>query len=168
MTDRVREALFSALESVGGIEDAHVLDLYAGSGALGFEALSRGASTALLVEANRRAASVIRRNDTALGLRGGEVRGGAVETVLRERPGREYDLVLADPPYALPEDDLARVLALLVERGWLAAGAMVIVEREAESGPPSWPSCLVPIREKAYGQTRLYWARYDSAAGPDR
>lgn len=169
--DRVREALFSALQSAVGVADAHVLDLYAGSGALGLEALSRGAAGALLVESDRRAARIIRRNEAALGLPGAHLRCAAVETVLRERSGPvapdavRYGIVFADPPYAVSDTDLGRVLALLVDRGWLSPDATVVVERSAASEPPPWPRGMVALRVKRYGDTALHWATVEALGG---
>lgn len=155
-SDRVREALFSAVEAALDLEGARVLDLYAGSGALGLEALSRGAATAVLVESDASAVAVLRKNIAAVGLPGAVARPGRVAAVLAEPPGEPFDLVLADPPYALdPNPDLAALAA----NGWLAPGALVIVERARRSGPPDWPSPLVPGRIRRYGDTELHWAR---------
>lgn len=156
--DRVREALFSALEAAVGLDGARVLDLYAGSGALGFEALSRGAALATLVESDRTAVKVLRDNAAAVGLPGADVRPGKVAAVLAAPPAEPYHLVLADPPYALGEDELAAVLAALVEKDWTAPGSVVVVERDRRSGPPRWPSGLSPDRSKRYGETELHWA----------
>src|SRR6184192_3588038 len=111
-SERVREALFNALETAGELDGVRVLDLYAGSGALGLEALSRGAADALFVEADRRAVDVLRGNVAALGL-GGTVRAGQVETVVAAPAPRTFDLVLADPPYAVDAAALGKVLAAL-------------------------------------------------------
>jgi 16S rRNA (guanine966-N2)-methyltransferase len=151
-SDRVREALFSALEARGAIEDAEVLDLYAGSGALGIEALSRGASTAVLVERDPRACAVIQANIAVAGVRGALVRRAAVLTYLRRTPG-PVDLVLVDPPYADPVDD---VVALLPR--WTRSGALVVVERDARSPAPAWPDGLEPEETRTYGETTLHLA----------
>jgi 16S rRNA (guanine966-N2)-methyltransferase len=154
-SDRVREALFSAVEAALDLEGARVLDLYAGSGALGLEALSRGAGAAVLVESDANAVAVLRKNVAAVGLPGAVVRPGRVAAVLAEPPAEPFDLVLADPPYALdPNPDLAALAA----GGWLAPGALVIVERSRRSGPPDWPAALVPGRIRRYGDTELHWA----------
>ncbi|MGW5052138.1 16S rRNA (guanine(966)-N(2))-methyltransferase RsmD [Actinokineospora sp. NPDC004072] len=156
--DRVREALFSALEAAVDLDGARVLDLYAGSGALGFEALSRGAALATLVESDRTAVKVLRDNARALGLPGADIRQGKVATVLAEPPPQPYDLVLADPPYALGQPELAAVLSALVERDWAAGGAVVVVERDRRTGPPAWPAAFAPERVRGYGDTELHWA----------
>jgi 16S rRNA (guanine966-N2)-methyltransferase len=151
-SDRVREALFSVLEARGAVEDAHVLDLFAGSGALGLEALSRGAAGAILVERDPRACAVIQSNVTAAGVHGALVRRAAVAAFLKRTP-TPVDLVFVDPPYAEPVD---AVLALLVP--WLADGALVVVEREVRSLAPAWPEGLAPEQARTYGDTALHLA----------
>ncbi len=158
-SERVREALFNALETAGELAGAHVLDLYAGSGALGLEALSRGAADALFVEADRRVVEVLRGNVAALGL-GGTVRAGQVETVVAAPAPRPYDLVLADPPYAVDAAALGKVLASLATGGWLGESALVVVERAARDGEPDWPAGFEPSRAKKYGDTAVFWAEF--------
>lgn len=158
-SDRVREALFSRLDHEGLLHRTRVLDLYAGSGALGLEAASRGAAHVLLVEQAREAARVCRRNVADLGLGATvEVRARAVAAVLAQAPDEPYDLVLADPPYPLPEDDLAAALGQLLEQDWLADGAVVVVERSARGAEPAWPDGLVRFDERRYGDTVLWLA----------
>ena len=168
-SDRVREALFSTLEAHFGVLDGvGVLDLYAGSGAIALEAASRGASYVLAVEVDRATAKVIERNAAAL--------GSVVRTVARpvarflERPDpRPVDLVFLDPPYPLAEADLAHDLSLLVEHGWLADDALVVVERGSRSPAPTWPAGLTPLpgkrSMKKYGETRLWFAAAGRAGG---
>jgi 16S rRNA (guanine966-N2)-methyltransferase len=151
-SDRVRESLFAVLDARGAIEDAEVLDLFAGSGALGIEALSRGASTAVLVERDPRACAVIKSNLDVAGVRGGLVRRSAVSTFLKRTPG-PVDLVFVDPPYPDPVDD---VVALL-ER-WTRPGALVVVERDTRAPAPAWPAGLVPEEPREYGETTLHLA----------
>ena len=155
-SDRVREALFSALEAAVGLDGARVLDLYAGSGALGLEALSRGAGLATFVESDRRAGEILRRNAKGLGLPGADVRLGTVQSVLATTPGDRYDLIFVDPPYALGEPELAEVLAAL--RSWAAEDATLIVERSTRSEDPRWPEGIEPTRSRKYGETTLHWA----------
>ncbi|MFJ7218274.1 16S rRNA (guanine(966)-N(2))-methyltransferase RsmD [Amycolatopsis sp. NPDC098790] len=162
-SERVREALFNALETAGEVDGAHVLDLYAGSGALGLEALSRGAADALFVEADRRAVDVLRGNVAALGL-GGTVRAGQVETVVAAPSPAAFDLVLADPPYAVDAAALGKVLAALAAGGWLRASALVVIERAARDGAPAWPAGFAPTRDKKYGDTAVFWAEYTPVA----
>lgn len=151
-SDRVREALFSLLDARGVLEDAVVLDLFAGSGALGLEALSRGALTATLVERDPRACGVIQSNASAAALTGALVRRAAVATFLR-RPTDSVDLVFVDPPYDDPVDD---VLGLLPP--WLAPGATVVVERDVRSASPTWPEGFDVEEPRTYGETALYLA----------
>lgn len=166
-SDRVREALFSRLEHLEVLAGARVLDLYAGSGALGLEAVSRGARSAVLVESDRGAAKVARGNAAAVGLAGVVVREDPVERVLvagPASPGGRFDVVFLDPPYDLDEDALGDVLALLVRHGWLAREALVVVERSARSPEPRWAEGLAPAGERRYGETRMWFA---DAPGPD-
>jgi 16S rRNA (guanine966-N2)-methyltransferase len=158
-SDRVREALFSSVESqLGSLAGLRVLDLYAGSGALGLEALSRGAAHALLVESDVRAVRVIRTNVATLGLAGAEVCHAAVERTLREPPAQEYTLVLADPPYPMTEDEITAVLSLLCSE-WLAPQALVAVERPSRATPLLWPACLAGTGHRRYGETTLWYGR---------
>lgn len=155
-SDRVREALFSSLESRDAVRGVHVMDLYAGSGALGLEAASRGAAEVTLVESDRSAAAVIRSNASALGLRA-TVLPMSVSSAL-EGTARPLDLVFLDPPYNLAEESLTANLAALAERGWLADDALVVVERSKRSPEPTWPDALVPEKVKKYGETVLWFA----------
>jgi 16S rRNA (guanine966-N2)-methyltransferase len=168
-SDRVREAVFSALQARRDLEGTRVLDLYAGSGALGLEALSRGAAHVRFVESDRRAAAVLRRNVAALGLggRGGtavRVSTAEVPVVLRGDPGLPYDVVLADPPYALDDGALDGVLSALVGGGWLAPSALLVVERPATARTPRWPDGVGALTHRRYGDTVMYYGVYDSCA----
>lgn len=158
-SDRVREALFSSLDNDPGLAGTAVLDLCAGSGALGLEALSRGAAHALFVESDRRAAEVLRRNVAALALPGAVVRAAPAGTVLGGPADRAYDVVLVDPPYELPEAEIAGWLAAADAGGWLAPDALVVVERGARSGAFGWPEPLHAVRERRYGDTVLHVGR---------
>lgn len=157
--DRVRESLFSMLEP--SLRGASVLDLFAGSGSLGIESLSRGAARATFVEADPRVLRVVRDNVKRLGLsaRSRLVRGDAVTLLRGTLPGAPFDLVFVDPPYS---SGLARpTLTLLGTRGLLAEGAVAAVERAAGDEPPDEAGCLVRRRSKRYGGTAvdLYEAR---------
>lgn len=166
-SDRVREALFSALAADPGLDGAAVLDLCAGSGALGLEALSRGAAHATFVEADRRAAGVLRRNVADLGLAGAVVLAAPAATVLAGPAPREHDVVLVDPPYDVPDREVAGWLAAADAHGWLAPDAVVVVERGARSGTFAWPQPLRGVRERRYGDTVLHVAlREPLGAGP--
>ena len=149
--------MFSALEASIGLAGARVLDLYAGSGALGFEALSRGAATATFVESDRRALDVLRRNAATIGLAGAVVLGGSVATVLASRCAEPFDVILADPPYALPADDVTIMLDHVVKNGWLAADGVLVLERAARDGEPPLPTELAMIRSRRYGDTMTHW-----------
>lgn len=157
-SDRVRESLFGALESADRLHGAAVLDLYAGSGALGLEALSRGAASADLVEKSPRAASVTERNarTVARAVPGAVVRvhRAAVDAYLRSAT-TAFDLVFVDPPYDLDETSLTETLAQLTPR--LHEEAVVVVERATRSGEPRLPTGLVLDRAKKYGDTTLWW-----------
>jgi 16S rRNA (guanine966-N2)-methyltransferase len=181
-SDRAREGLFAAVTSMtGSFEGARVLDLYAGSGAVGLEALSRGAAHALMVEADRAAVRVIRANIEAVGLPGAEVVSGRVERLVARRPaGGEgsYDIVFADPPYATPDAEVTRVLEGLAgdwatgeargdggdggdgdAGGWLTPAALVVVERATRSGPLHWPEGYLPDRSRRYGEATFWYGR---------
>jgi 16S rRNA (guanine966-N2)-methyltransferase len=182
-SDRAREGLFATVTSiVGPLAGARVLDLYAGSGAVGLEARSRGAEHVLLVESGARAAEVIRQNIAAIGLPGATVIADRVERVLARgpeprpepsleprpetgpetgpepgpAPGR-YDVVFADPPYAAPDEEVTRMLSLLASEGWLAAGALVVVERATRSGPVRWPEGIAADRARRYGEATFWY-----------
>ncbi|SDS63729.1 16S rRNA (guanine(966)-N(2))-methyltransferase RsmD [Jiangella sp. DSM 45060] len=159
-SDRVREALFSSLAATfgGGLGGLRVLDLYAGSGALGLEALSRGAEHCLLVESDARAAAVIRANVKAVGLPGAVVVAATAERTLATPPDAPYDIVLADPPYAMVDAELSGVLVSLTA-GWLSPDAVVVVERDRRSAPLTWPDDIEPGRERRYGETVLWYGR---------
>lgn len=161
-SDRVREALFSALDHDPGLAGSAVLDVCAGSGALGLEALSRGAADAAFVESDRRAAGVLRKNLAAVGL-GGRVLAGKAGTVLAGPAPQAFDVVLVDPPYAVPDDEVAGWLGAAAANGWLATGAAVVVERARGSGSFGWPDAFETERERRYGDTVLHRARYHPA-----
>ncbi|GAA1242415.1 16S rRNA (guanine(966)-N(2))-methyltransferase RsmD [Microbacterium phyllosphaerae] len=165
-SDRVRESLFGALESADAIAGARVLDLYAGSGALGLETLSRGAASADLVEMGREAAAVVRRNVAVLtkaGLPTARVHQSAVRAFLQRTAG-PYDLVFSDPPYDLQDEAMTADLVALAPL--LSPDALVIIERARRSTPPDLAEAgLDLIREKTYGDTTLWWAEPAAPAG---
>jgi 16S rRNA (guanine966-N2)-methyltransferase len=159
-SDRVREALFSALDAMTDLDGARFADLYAGSGAVGLEALSRGAAYALLVEAEARAARVIRDNIVALRV-GASARlvTGKVTQVLAGPPeGGPYDVVFADPPYAVTAAELTGVQEALVEHGWLAPDAVVVLERSSRTAV-TWVDGITAERSRRYGETTLWYGR---------
>lgn len=151
----MREALFNVLQARLDFAGLSVLDLYAGSGALGLEALSRGAAAAIFVESDHRAAAVIADNIGALGFTGATVRRGTVAAVLAGGGARPVDLVFADPPYALGADDVDAVLLALSVHGWVGPGTVAVVERAASSPQVQWPDGWQPWRARRYGDTRL-------------
>src|SRR6202007_1925883 len=159
-TDRVRESLFNVVTARRDIEGMSVLDLYAGSGALGLEALSRGAASALFVESDRRAAAVLERNIATLGLSGATLRRGQVTAVLAAGAAAPVDLVLADPPYDVETADVHAVLAALTTYGWAHDGTLVIVERAVASTPLGWPTGWHPWQQRGLGGTRFELAEW--------
>ncbi|HET9874935.1 MAG TPA: 16S rRNA (guanine(966)-N(2))-methyltransferase RsmD [Mycobacterium sp.] len=154
-TDRVREALFNVLSARLELAGTAVLDLYAGSGALGLEALSRGAATALFVESDRAAADVVTRNIAVLGLTGATLRRGTVAAVLAAGAASPVDLVLADPPYDTGAAEIDAVPVLLAEGGWAVPGTVVVIERATSSPPVNWPDGWEVWPPRRYGDTRL-------------
>jgi 16S rRNA (guanine(966)-N(2))-methyltransferase RsmD len=161
-SDRVREALFSTLESMTELAGSRFADLYAGSGAVGLEAASRGAAAVLLVESDARAARTVRTNIATLGLAGTCVLSTAkVSTILATPPATPYDVVFADPPYSVAEAEISALLAALVP--WLAQDGIAVLERSTRSAEPSTVDTLPLDRTKRYGETVLhYFRRADS------
>ncbi|MFJ9903990.1 16S rRNA (guanine(966)-N(2))-methyltransferase RsmD [Streptomyces sp. NPDC101152] len=160
-SDRAREGLLSTWQSLlgGPLDGERVLDLYAGSGAVGLEALSRGASHTLLVEADVRAARVIRENVTALGLPGAEVRAGKAEQMIQSAPTAPYDLVFLDPPYRVTDHDLREILLTLRTQGWLVPEAIVTVERSTRGGEFKWPQGYEAVKARRYGEGTFWYGR---------
>jgi 16S rRNA (guanine966-N2)-methyltransferase len=159
-SDHVREAMFSALEARDAVDGAQVLDLYAGSGALGLEAASRGASEVVLVERAASAAAVWRSNALAVqkaspGKLTVTVAARSVQSYLDSAVGT-FDLVFLDPPYDLPDAELTTNLATLPRI--LSQDALVVVERSSRTPEPAWPATLTPVRSKKYGETMVWWA----------
>jgi 16S rRNA (guanine966-N2)-methyltransferase len=194
-SDRAREGLFATVASiVGPLTGTRVLDLYAGSGAVGLEALSRGAEHVLLVESGARATAVIRQNIEAIGLPGATLTADRVERVLARGPehtarareqapaprgdrpdgaqdvhelpgGGRYDVAFADPPYAMTDAEISRVLSLLADEGWLVPEALVIVERATRSGPVRWPAGFVSDRARKYGEATFWYGLAPKSPG---
>lgn len=162
--DRVKEALFASLQPL--LAGARVLDLYAGTGALGLEALSRGAATVTFVERDRAALDALRRNIATVGLPGTHVVAADVaRAVLDELPGAPYDLVVADPPYQLPRAAVVAMLAALPPV--LADDAVVVLERSVREGDVTWPEGLRAGDPRRYGETVLLRAVHDPAPSSD-
>jgi 16S rRNA (guanine966-N2)-methyltransferase len=157
--DRAREGLFNSLGSLLDLDGARVLDLYAGSGALGLEALSRGAAEAVFVENGGGVLPVLRDNIAAVGVRGAVVLPASVPAVVAGPATAGFDLVFADPPYAAPVAEVLGVLSGLVENGWLAPDAVVVVERSSREQPWEWPTPLIGVRDRRYGEAVLRYGR---------
>jgi 16S rRNA (guanine966-N2)-methyltransferase len=158
-SDRAREGLFSSLLSLIDLDGARVLDLYAGSGALGLEALSRGAASATLVESAPAALAALRANAAALGLPAEVVAADALAFLAHDAAPASYDLVLLDPPYALPVEP-----ALEGVVGAVAPGGIVVAERASRGAAPEWPEGLGQVRSRRYGQAVLWYAERLGAA----
>lgn len=163
-SDRAREGLFSSWESqLGGAAawpDLRVMDLYGGSGAVGLEALSRGAAHVLLVEADARAARTIKENIRSLGLPGAEVRTCRAEQLAHgPAPDEPYDLVFLDPPYTVADDVLREILLTLRTEGWLTGDALATVERSTRGGEFHWPGGFEGLRSRRYGEGTLWYGR---------
>jgi 16S rRNA (guanine966-N2)-methyltransferase len=150
-SDRAREGLFSTLATLVDLDGARVLDLYAGSGAVGLEALSRGAAVAVLVESDMKAATVIRRNADAVGLPGARVVVDRVERFLAA-DAAAFDVAFLDPPYDTSDEIVARVLAAV-------RADVLVVERSSKSPPPAWPEGVEGVRERRYGDGTLWYGR---------
>lgn len=164
-TDRVREAVFSAIAAWAGtaaeppaeaLQGRSFADLYAGSGAAGLEAASRGAAPVVLVEADRRAAAAIARNLADLGL-AAQLRRERVEQVLSSRPAAPFDVVFADPPYEVGTDRVNQLLARLHQAGWAGPDSLIVVERARRSEPPRWPVGFEGGWARHYGDTTVYF-----------
>ena len=171
-SERAREALFNSLAALLHVDAPRVLDLFAGSGAVGLEALSRGASTVEFVENDRTACEVVRRNISTVGLLGATLHRVTAAAYLAGAPDEPFDLVFLDPPYALAEEPLAALLTALCARWdhrhdgrpqdtprWLAPEAIVVVERSARGREPRWPEGLGVIKNKRYGEGVLWYGR---------
>jgi len=155
--ERAREGLFSTLTSLcGSLESTSFLDLYAGSGAVGLEAASRGASRVTLVERDPAALRAMHANIETLQLAGVEVRADLVERMLAQPSVAAYDVVFLDPPYADPVD---AALARLIEGGWLAEDGVACVERGHRDGEPPWPEGIAALRSRRYGEAMLWYGR---------
>ncbi|WP_026214483.1 16S rRNA (guanine(966)-N(2))-methyltransferase RsmD [Nonomuraea coxensis] len=159
-SDRAREGIFLTIGSLYGLDGVRFLDLYAGSGAIGLEALSRGAAEAVLVESDPRAVRTIKDNVRALGLEGARVVADKVVRLLARPPeGGPFDVVFADPPYAVPDAEVATVLELLRDHGWLAEEGLVAFERESRGKALVWPEGYVEERVRRYGEASVWYGR---------
>ncbi|MGW0806937.1 16S rRNA (guanine(966)-N(2))-methyltransferase RsmD [Nonomuraea sp. NPDC002799] len=158
-SDRAREGIFLTLDSLYGLHGARFLDLYAGSGAIGLEALSRGAAEAALVESDPKAVRTIKANVQALALEGARVVADKVGRVLAVAPEEPYDIVFADPPYAVSDSEVLGTLELLRDNGWLVDGGVVAFERETRGNALRWPEGYVEERVRRYGEASVWYGR---------
>ncbi|MFM1917822.1 MAG: rRNA ((966)-N(2))-methyltransferase RsmD [Actinomycetota bacterium] len=163
-SDRVREALFSSLDSAiaGRWGEQRVLDLFAGSGALGLEAASRGAGEVAFVESNAKANAVLRENvraiASALNVSGARapnfnVHAQSVESWV---PPHDFTLTFMDPPYSVTDEHIRGLLEGLVSAGAFASGSLIVVERDRRSASP-FPETITLWRDRPYGDTRLWY-----------
>lgn len=159
-SEKVRGAIANALAATGGLDGAAVLDLYAGSGAMGLELASRGAARVVLVERDRAAQAAIRANIDAL-----DADAAAVTLVpgdaaaFARAPGDTFDIVVADPPYGQPRQALREVLADLHAAGRLRPGADLVIEVPSRGGEVDWPEPLLSVRARRYGDTLVCYGR---------
>ena len=165
--DRAKEGLFSSLDVRFGFAHRRVLDLFAGSGALGLEAASRGAEMAVLVESNPKAAAICRENAKAVGLGGVFVEETKASTYVASAPRDHFDMVLADPPYDLDPETVNEIVEAL--RPLLRDEAVVVFERSTDSPEPNWPDGFHPttqkLKKRTYGTTRFDMAVYHKTGG---
>lgn len=165
-SDRAREAVFSALASrLRSFVGVSVVDLYAGSGALGLEAASRGAGPVEFVESDQRVVPVLRQNLQAVGLADVLVSAVPVERWIHQGGDRCFDLALMDPPYALPNDEVVGVVRDLATSGRLCPGAWVVVERPHRAGTFDWPDLFEVDQDRRYGEAHMWFGRFGSVAG---
>lgn len=164
-SDRAREGLFSSLQVRFGFAGQRVLDLFAGSGALGLEAASRGADEVVLVESNPHAVEIIRHNMKVVGHPHVSVEQAKVSDYVPRAPHQHFSMVLADPPYDLPDEDIVEMLNALVPV--LTDDAAVVVERHRESAETDWPSGFTPtgqkLKKRLYGIARMDMATFSRA-----
>ncbi|MCT1449371.1 RsmD family RNA methyltransferase [Corynebacterium sp. p3-SID1194] len=164
-SDRAREGLFSSLQVRFGFAGQRVLDLFAGSGALGLEAASRGADEVVLVESNPKAVDIIRHNMNVVGHPHVTVEQAKVSDYVPRAPREHFSLVLADPPYDLPDDAVAEMLDALIPL--LADEAAVVIERHRESPETNWPRGFTPtgqkLKKRLYGIARMDMATFSRA-----
>lgn len=169
-SDRAREGLFSSLQVRFGFHGACVLDLFAGSGALGLEAASRGASHVTLVDDNPKACQIIRANAQVVGHEDITVVEMKASSFVATAPKDYFDMVLADPPYDLADEAVAEMVRALLPT--LKDGAAVVVERHRDSPETDWPECLVPttqkLKKRTYGIARMDMAVYHAELDPQR
>ncbi len=156
-SDRAREGLFNTLATLVDLPGARFADLYAGSGAVGLEALSRGAEHVLLVDSDPVAVRVLKANVDVVGLPGAEIIRSPVESVVDAIAGKSYDVMFLDPPYAITNDALIDLVGRISHRGWLATAGVCVVERATRAEPFAWPAGLTADRHRRYGEGTLWY-----------
>jgi len=164
-SDRAREGLFSSLTSeFGTFEGLHVLDLFGGSGAIGLESLSRGATSVHVVEKDDEAQKTIETNFEIVKksnpMGSFHLYGMSAERFLKDAPKDKYHLVYIDPPYDFSNQAVEDVLSALHDYEFLSSDAFIAVERTARAAQFIWPDAFVPARERKYGQATIYYANY--------
>ncbi|WP_058234221.1 16S rRNA (guanine(966)-N(2))-methyltransferase RsmD [Devriesea agamarum] len=167
-SDRVREAIFSRLDGYGVIDEAQVLDLFAGTGALGLEALSRGARSAVFVEAHQATARNIARTCQTLGLTECTevITARAKSSLSALGVSGPFDLVLIDPPYDVPTAEVEDLCRALIDERLLADEATVVIERSSRTPPITWPKGCAEDMTRTYGETTVFYASVlDSVEG---
>ena len=162
-SDRAREALFSTLESeFGSINDLTVLDLYCGSGAVGAEALSRGAAVVYAVDNDEKATNVTRQNFALLenisGVGTTSVITSSVGKFLDKTSELQFDVIFLDPPYDLPNNEIEKTLSAIVKNRFLKPSAVVAIERDSKSKKLNWPAGLKELKERKYGAATIFYA----------
>ncbi|MEY3156168.1 MAG: hypothetical protein RJB59_608 [Actinomycetota bacterium] len=162
-SDRAREALFSTLESeFGSINDLAFLDLYCGSGAVGAEALSRGAAVVYAIDNDEKATAVARQNFELLsnlpGIGSYTVLTMSVGKYLEKGAELEFDVVFVDPPYELPNNEIEKIMESLLRNGFLKTSSVIAIERDSKSKPINWPAGLHEVKVRKYGAATIFYA----------
>jgi 16S rRNA (guanine966-N2)-methyltransferase len=160
-SSRVREAIFSSVEhAVSGLDDLRVLDLFSGSGAFGIEAISRGATEAVLIEKDLRAADTLHTNVANFGLKNARVVIADAFTDVAQKSGRgSFDVVFIDPPYSIEDEQVNALIGHLAANDWLNEYALIVVERGSRS-QVVWPDSVEKLRKKVYGDTSIWYGQY--------
>lgn len=160
-SSRVREAIFSSVEhAVSGLDDLRVLDLFSGSGAFGIESISRGATEAVLVEKDLRAADTLHSNVANFGIKNARVVIADAFTEVSQKSGRgSFDVVFIDPPYSFEDEQVNTLIRQLAENDWLNEYAVIVVERGSRSAVV-WPESVEELRKKVYGDTTIWYGQY--------
>lgn len=162
-SDRAREALFSTLDSeFGSMNDLNFLDLYCGSGAVGAEALSRGAAIVYSVDNDEKATSVTRKNfellENLTGIGTFNVITSSVGKFLEKGADLSFDVVFVDPPYDLPNNEIEKTMSALLRNGFLKPASVIAIERDVKSRPLAWPEGLREVKQRKYGAAVIIYA----------